>query len=76
MSRAVNIDEPMQIVAEACERHDIAFTTIEPLDSGGTRVVCLNMDGALTLQRKMKSKILSGPVVRSGLYAARGTRAY
>ncbi|MBK5265408.1 MAG: hypothetical protein JJE34_09290 [Alphaproteobacteria bacterium] len=74
MSRAINISETVQVVTDACERHAVAFTTMEPLESGGTRVVCLNSDGADLLRRKMKTKILSGPVVRSGLYASRGAR--
>lgn len=71
MSRAVNVDATVEAVTKACATHNIGISTIEPLASGGTRVVAMNSDGAAALRRHLKSKILEGTVVRSDLYRAR-----
>lgn len=71
MSRAINLDAPVQSVETACAKHGIEISAIEPLQSGGTRVVLRTSDGAADLRRRMGGKVLEGPVVRSGLYMAR-----
>jgi protein-L-isoaspartate O-methyltransferase len=71
MSRAMNLTAPMDVVTATCAKHAIAISTIEPLDSGGTRVVLLNSEGAAELRRRMKKEIHDGPITRSGLYMAR-----
>lgn len=54
-----------------CVKHGIDISVIEPLQSGGTRVVLRTSDGAADLRRRMGKQLLDGPVVRSGLYMAR-----
>jgi hypothetical protein len=71
MSRAININVSPEAVKTLCDKHSIAISTLEPLQSGGVRIVLLNSDGAEELRRRMKDKILTGPVTRSGLYLAR-----
>lgn len=71
VSRAINLDATVQAVASFCTKNGIGVSTIEPLDSGGTRVVLLTTDGAGEVRRGMKRHILEGPTVRSGLYLAR-----
>lgn len=69
--RAVNVDETLQTVAALCDQHKIGISTIEPLQSGGTRVVLNTADQAENLRRRLKGKLISGPVVRSSLHVAR-----
>jgi hypothetical protein len=71
MSRAINLDTTVQTVANLCTKNSIGVSTIEPLDSGGTRVVLLTAEGAAEVRRGMKKHLLDGPTVRSGLYLAR-----
>lgn len=70
-SRALNIDAPMQVVAALCERHAIGISTIEPLQSGGTRIVLNTSEGAEGIRRRMKRKLIEGSVVRSSLHIGR-----
>lgn len=76
MSRAVNIDAAMQAVIDCCEKHAIGISVIEPLQSGGTRVVLNNSDGAASLRIRMKKNLILGPVTRSGLYMRRSPHPY
>ncbi len=69
--RAVNINETLQVVAALCDQHKIGISTIEPLQSGGTRVVLNTADQAENLRRRMKGKLIAGPVVRSSMHVAR-----
>lgn len=71
MSRAININAPIDDVTALCTRHSIAISTIEALQSGGTRVVLVNPDGAAQLRDLMKTKIITTPVVRSSMHMAR-----
>jgi hypothetical protein len=70
-SRAVNVDVALQAVAALCEQHSISISTIEPLQSGGTRVVLNTAGEAENFRRRMKGKLIEGPVVRSSLHVAR-----
>ncbi|HEX7782051.1 MAG TPA: hypothetical protein VF509_04520 [Sphingobium sp.] len=67
----MNLDATVQAVEAMCDKHSIGISAIEPLQSGGTRVVLRTSDGAADLRRRMSSKVMEGPVVRSGLYMAR-----
>ena len=71
MSRVVNLNESAQVITALCEKFSLGVSTMEPLQSGGTRVVTTTADGAIDLRKRMKNKVLDGAVVRSGLYAAR-----
>lgn len=71
MSRAINLNASLDDVTSLCTRHAIAISAIEPLTSGGTRVVLLNPDGAERIRTLMKAKIITTPVVRSPMHMAR-----
>lgn len=71
MSRAINVTAAPDAVEAMCARHAIAISTLEALPSGGARVVLVTMADADALRGRMKDKIITGPVVRSGLYKAR-----
>ncbi len=76
MSRAVFINETVEVVTEFCDKNSIGISVIEPLESGGTRVVMNNSTDAETVRRRMKSKVIDGPVVRSPLYAWRSSAPF
>ncbi|ETI65106.1 hypothetical protein C100_03780 [Sphingobium sp. C100] len=71
MSRAITLKAAVADVEALCARHAIAISTIEPLASGGTRVVLLNPTGADRIRELMKTKIITAPIVRSPLHMAR-----
>lgn len=71
MSRAINVNASVADVEALCGRHGIAISVIEPLTSGGTRVVLLNPDGAERVRTLMKTKIITAAVVRSPMHMAR-----
>lgn len=71
MSRALHIDDAEASVSETCRQLGIAISAIEPLLSGGTRVVCATSIGAHTLRTKLKTKLIEGRVTRSPLFLAR-----
>ncbi len=70
-SRAVHVKATLQAVTALCEQHAISISTIETLQSGGTRVVLNTAGEAANLRRRMKSQLIDGPVVRSSLHVAR-----
>lgn len=65
MSRVllVKLDEG-QVVA-ACLAQKVGISAIERLPAGGTRLVCKSSDGAGTMTRKFKSKLITEPVTRA-----------
>ncbi|TNE42402.1 MAG: hypothetical protein EP321_01320 [Sphingomonadales bacterium] len=76
MTRAVNMNMDMDAAISLCGRLDIHISAIEPLDSGGTRVVLKSSEGAAKLSRSAKAHVIEGPVVRSRLYQARPSISY
>ncbi len=70
-SRALNIDADRTAIEAACTKRSIEISAIEPLLSGGTRVVLVNSDGAAKLRTAFKSKLLVGPTTRTRWVANR-----
>ena len=64
-SRAMNLDATPDEIRAICAKHKLAISVIEPLLSGGTRVVTTNGDGAATLRKAMKAKLIPGAVKRT-----------
>lgn len=64
-SRALNIDASAADVTAMCAKHSIEISAIEPLHSGGTRVVMMCMDDANVIHRAFRTKLLKSPVVRT-----------
>jgi hypothetical protein len=65
MSRAMNINAPQADVIETCAKLKTPISAIEPLMSGGTRVVMMNGDDAEIVRKAFKSKLLDGAVTRT-----------
>ncbi|MET0308752.1 MAG: hypothetical protein ABW023_08605 [Sphingomonas sp.] len=64
MSRALNIDAPVDAVIAMSAKHKAAISAIEPLMPKGTRVVFMNADDAAVIAQAYRTRILSGAVVR------------
>ena len=64
MSRVllVALDEG-QVVAK-CLAENVSISVIEPLISGGVRLVCSSSDGAVRMARKLKPHLIDGVVTR------------
>jgi hypothetical protein len=65
MSRAMNINALQADVIETCAKLKTPISAIEPLISGGTRVVMMNGDDAEIVRKAFKSKLLVGAVTRT-----------
>jgi len=76
MSRAICINDTVDAITEFCDKNSMGISVIEPLQSGGTRVVMNNSADAETMRRRMKTKVIDGPVVRSPLYAWRSSAPF
>ena len=65
MSRVLflNLDEG-QVVTK-CLAENVGISAIERLPQGGTRLVCMSGDGAVTMTQKLKKHLISGDVVRA-----------
>ena len=75
MSRVLLLNSTEDAVAKACARFDVEISVMETLDSGGVRLVCVSTEGAAMMRRKLRSKLIDGPVVRSAMFG-RGAQTY
>jgi hypothetical protein len=64
MSRALNLDATLAHVTDMCAKHTAGISMIEPLKSGGTRVVLLTAHDAALISRAYGAKVITGAVVR------------
>lgn len=65
MSRAVNIAASIAVVRASALAQAAAITAIEPLASGGTRVVFRTASDADRMRRVFARKVLTGAVART-----------
>jgi len=64
MSRAVNLSMSEADVVKHCADKSIAISVVEALPEGGTRLVCMNGEGADQIRTKLKRHIIEGDVRR------------
>ncbi len=64
MSRAVNLAMSEADVVKHCTVKSIAISVVEALPEGGTRLVCMNGEGADKIRTKLKRHIIEGDVRR------------
>jgi hypothetical protein len=64
MSRVLLVAlEEAQVIAR-CAAEKVGISAIEPLTTGGVRLVCMSGHGAASMTRKLKGHLISGEVVR------------
>lgn len=64
MSRAINLDATPAHVTDMCAKHAAKISVIEPLQSGGTRVVLLNAHDTAIITHAYGNKVMTGIVKR------------
>lgn len=67
MSRAFCVTMPIDDVIASCARNKAVISTVEPLHTGGTRVVLINSHDAAVMGRVFAGKMITGAVVRTPL---------
>lgn len=71
MSRAVHLSATVAEIEKLCGTHSFRISVIEPLLSGGSRVVLLDGRDADQLRIIMKGKIIAGDIKRSPAHVSR-----
>ena len=64
MSRVLLLSIDEGEVVTKCLAAKVRISAIEALPSGGTRLVCMSVDGADRMRRKLKPKLIAGAVSR------------
>ena len=64
MSRAINIAATVDHVVATCARKNVGFSAIEPLHTGGTRLVMNNSVDTALIAKAYGAKVITGTVVR------------
>jgi len=60
----MNLKMTVSEATARCESASVGISAIEPLASGGVRLVCMSSDGADLIRSKCKSKLINGEVTR------------
>lgn len=68
MSRAMNVNLTEDKVKAACKAAGISISAIEPLQSGGTRLVCTRPEEADQMRTKFHRHLIAGAVSRERFY--------
>jgi hypothetical protein len=58
MSRAVFLNMTERAVIAHCEAGQIGISAIRALPAGGTRLVCMSVDGAAQVRRELPNKLM------------------
>jgi hypothetical protein len=58
MSREIYLNLSEKFVAAECSRENVGISTISALEGGGTRLVCMSVDGAETIRRKLNKSLM------------------
>jgi hypothetical protein len=64
MSRVLFVSLDEGEVVSRCLAAKVGISALEGLPAGGTRLVCMSVDGAETMRKKLKTNLLTGVVVR------------
>jgi len=67
MSRTLYLAMPEGEAVEKCQSANVGISAIESLPEGGVRLVCMSMEGAGAMRRKLKSRLIKGDVERTAL---------
>lgn len=60
----MNLNMSLTEATARCNSEAVGISVIEPLLSGGVRLVCMSSDGADVMRAKCKSRIIAGEVTR------------
>lgn len=65
MSRALFLNLTEAEVIATCDSQKVGISALEKLPAGGVRLVCMSTEGAATLTRKLKSRLISDTAKRA-----------
>jgi hypothetical protein len=74
MSRILHLSLTESEAVARCLTEKVGVSAIESLPAGGVRLVCMSVDGAETMRRKLKRQMIDGAVVRERFRPAAGAR--
>lgn len=61
-------------VKDLCRKAGVAISAIEPLPSGGTRLICITAPGAEEMRLRLRGHLIDGAVTRHRFYRAPGSQ--
>jgi hypothetical protein len=64
MSRVILLSMSEGEAVAKCLEAKVGVSAIERLMTGGVRLVCMSADGAETIRKKFKSRIIKGEAIR------------
>ena len=64
MSREMYLNVSEGFVVAQCLEEEVGISTIKSLACGGTRLVCMSVDGADTMRRKLKKNLMKDDPTR------------
>jgi hypothetical protein len=70
MGRAINLQLSEPDVRARCNESGVSISAIEPLQSGGTHLVCTTGQGADEMRLRLMDHIIHGAVRRFPFYRA------
>lgn len=65
MSRVLLLSLDEGQVVTHCLAANVGISAIEGLPAGGTRLVCMSVNGAAHMRKKLKSQIIPGTATRA-----------
>lgn len=72
MSRAMNLSLGEPAVKKLCASKNVAISALEPLPSGGTRLVCVVIEGANIIREAAGKSLLEDRVKRFRFFDPHG----
>lgn len=70
----MNVALPEAEVKALCQSAGVEISAIEPLASGGTRLICTTAPGAADMRRRFGDRLIDGAVTRHRFYRPRGAQ--
>jgi hypothetical protein len=64
MSRAVFLNMTERDIILHCQTENIGISAISKLPTGGTRLVCMSVQGAEEIRRKLKTRLMKDDPTR------------
>jgi hypothetical protein len=64
MSRVLLLEMDEKAVIARCQTEKVGVSAIERLPKGGVRLVCMSVDGAALIRKKLKAQLIAGEVSR------------
>ena len=74
MSRAMNVTLAESDVKDICQKAGVGISAIEPLLSGGTRLICTTGAGADEMRLRLGDHLIEGAVTRHRFYRPPGAQ--